>query len=166
MTTNFAELIRALDHARVEFLIIGGVAARSHGAARFTEDLDVIYNRTPENLQRVVSALASYDPYLRGAPRGLPFSWDVETLQRGLNFTLTTTLGAIDILGEIVGGGTYEELLPHCVRQEFFGVDCTCLDLETLIRVKRAAGRPKDFEAIAELEAILEERQRLESAGH
>jgi hypothetical protein len=39
-----------------------------------------------------------------------------------------------------------------------FGVDCRCLNLESLIEVKRAAGRPKDFEAIAELEEILGEQ--------
>jgi hypothetical protein len=54
-----------------------------------------------------------YEPYLRGAPRGLPFRFDLETLERGLNFTLTTTLGPLDLLGEIVGGGGYEDLVPH-----------------------------------------------------
>jgi hypothetical protein len=64
---------------------------------------------------------------------------------------LTTTLGDIDLLGEITGGG-YEALLPHCILLEPFGVPCHCLG-----HVKRAAGRPKDFEAVAELEAIREE---------
>jgi predicted nucleotidyltransferase len=75
-----------------------------------------------------------------------------------LNLTLTTELGAIDLLGEITGGGGYEDLLPDCVTITVFGVVCRCLRLERLIHVKRAAGRPKDLEAIAELEAILEER--------
>jgi len=163
MATNFSELIQLLAEARVECIIIGGVAARAHGSARFTEDLDLAYRRTPENIQRIVLALAPYRPYLRGAPSGLPFDWSVETIQKGLNFTLITSLGAIDFLGEVTGGGSYAEMLTHSVTQEFFGVDCLCLDLETLIKVKRAAGRPKDFEAIAELEVILEERRRSES---
>jgi predicted nucleotidyltransferase len=160
MATNFAELIRILDEARVEFIIIGGVAARSHGSTRFTEDLDIVYSRTRNNIERVVSALAPYQPYLRGAPPGLPFEWNARTIQRGLNFTLKTSLGALDILGEVTGGGAYDEMLSHCITREFFGVDCKCLDLDTLIKVKRAAGRPKDFEAIAELEAILEEQRQ------
>ena len=163
MVTRFDELIPLLVQAQVEFIIIGGVAARVHGSARLTEDLDIAYRRIPENIQRIVQALAPYDPYVRGAPRGLPFQWDERTIHNGLNFTLTTTLGSIDLLGEVTGGGTYDHLLPHSVIREFYGQQCWCLDVETLIRVKRAAGRPKDFEAIAELEAILEERQLSEN---
>jgi predicted nucleotidyltransferase len=90
----------------------------------------------------------------------LPFRWDEQTILNGLNFTLTTSLGAIDFLGEITGGGSYDNLWLDAVRLQLFGVECLCLGLERLIYVKRAAGRPKDLEAIAELQAILEERQR------
>lgn len=162
MATNFPELIRAL--ADVEFIIVGGVAARAHGSARFTEDLDVAYRRSEENIHRIVRALAEHRPYIRGAPPGLPFVWDERTIQNGLNFTLTTAIGSIDLLGEITGGGTYDDLLPHTVVQEFFGVDCRFLDVQTLIRVKRAAGRPKDYEAIAELEALAEETRAMGDA--
>ena len=79
----------------------------------------------------------------------------------GLNFTLRTTLGYVDLLGEITGGGNYERLLPHTFVAKAYGFECRSLDLDTLIRVKRAAGRPKDLEAIAELEALREERDEL-----
>lgn len=160
MTTDLSGLLRCLSEAGVEYLLVGGVAATAHGSARLTQDLDVVYRRSPENLRRLVTALGPHRPYLRGAPPGLPFRWDPETVRRGLNFTLTTEWGAIDLLGEIVGGGTYEDLLPDCVTLKVFGITCQCLGLERLIQVKRAAGRPKDLEAIAELEAILEERRR------
>ncbi|PYS37191.1 MAG: hypothetical protein DMG14_22185 [Acidobacteria bacterium] len=156
--TDFSALLRALNGVDVEFIIVGGVAATVHGSARLTIDLDVLYRRTRENLARVVQSLASYQPYLRGAPPGLPFQWDAETLQRGLNFTLITSLGPIDLLGEITGGGTYEELLSDTVVVAVFGVECRCLTLDRLIQVKRAAGRVKDLEAIAELEILREER--------
>jgi len=74
---------------------------------------------------------------------------------------LNTSLGELDLLGEIPGGGNYEQLIEHCTAAIVFDVRCNCLDLETLIQVKRAAGRPKDFEAIAELEALQEERDKL-----
>lgn len=154
-------LVRLLAGAGVEFIVVGGVAATAHGSARLTQDLDIVYRRTLENLQRLAGALASHAPYLRGAPLGLPFCWDAETLEKGLNFTLTTDLGALDLLGEIAGGGGYEALLPHSQRISVFGVECHCLGLDRLIQVKRAAGRPKDLEAIAELEALREERDRL-----
>lgn len=160
--TDIEGLLQILLQAEVELIVIGGVAAFGHGAARVTYDLDVAYRRTPENLQRLVHALQPHAPYLRGAPPGLPFRWDVATIKRGLNFTLTTDLGDLDLLGEIVGGGTYEELLPHSESLDVFGLDCKMLSLLKLIEVKRAAGRPKDFEAIAELEVIWEELENLQ----
>lgn len=155
--TDFTGLIRLLSENEVEFIIVGGAAATAHGSARLTLDLDVVYNRSSGNVESMVNALRSVQPYFRGAPPGLPFEWSVETIQKGLNFTLTTTLGALDLLGEIVGGGSYEQLLPDTIQIQVAGVECRCLGLQRLIEVKRAAGRPKDFETIAELERIQEE---------
>jgi predicted nucleotidyltransferase len=156
--TDFQALLRALTDAGVEYILVGGAAAIAHGSARLTQDLDIVYSRTPSNLRHLVKALAPYAPYLRGAPPGLPFQFDVKTLHRGLNFTLTTRIGDIDLLGEITGGGGYEDLLPDTVLLEVFGLNCRGLSLDRLIEVKRAAGRPKDLESIAELEAIREEQ--------
>ena len=152
--TDYAKLISALDKAGVDFIVIGGLAANAHGSPRFTQDVDVIYSRAGDNIARLVLALAPIKPYLRGAPPGLPFEWSVETLVRGLNFTLTTSAGDIDILGEIVGGGSYEDLRAHSTVMRIFRRDVRVLNLDALIRAKRAAGRPKDFEAIAELELL------------
>ena len=112
--TEFEALIGALADNRVDFVIVGGLAATAHGTARLTQDVGF------------------------GGTR----------------------LGDLDLLGEIAGGGNYEALLPHTETLDFFGRPCRCVDLPTLIRVKRAAGRPKDLEAIAELEVLLEERLR------
>jgi hypothetical protein len=163
--TEFGRLIRELADAHVEFILVGGVAATVHGSARLTRDVDVVYARTPANIQRLVAALAPHGPYLRGAPRGLPFSWDERTVARGLNFTLTTSLGDIDLLGEITGGGGFDQLLPRSLGVNIFDRDVLCLDLPALIHTKRAAGRPRDLEAVAELEAIAEERARRERGG-
>jgi hypothetical protein len=163
--TNFRGLIRILSEAGVNFIVVGGVAATGHGSARLTSDLDIVYRRTAENITRLVLALAPLNPYLRGAPPGLPFRWSDETIKKGLNFTLVTNLGALDLLGEITGGGGYDDLLPHSLTLALHKSECLCLGIEYLIKVKRAAGRPKDFEAIAELEAILEERQKLKTTS-
>ena len=157
--TDFERLFAALAHGEVEYILVGGMAAVIHGASRLTQDLDVVYRRTPENLKRVCNALEPFEPYPRGAPAGLPFRWDATTLERGLNFTLTTTVGDIDLLGEITGGGRFENLLDSTHELAIFGYSILVLDLEKLIAVKRAAGRPKDFEAIAELEVLLDERR-------
>lgn len=157
--TDFNALIRLLTESQVEFIVVGGAAATAHGSARLTLDLDVVYRRTSENISRLVSSLKPLQPYLRGAPPGLPFDWSQATIRKGLNFTLITSLGALDLLGEITGGGNYEDLLSEAISLQVAGVKCLCLGLDRLIEVKRAAGRPKDFEAIAELEVIQEERR-------
>jgi predicted nucleotidyltransferase len=155
--TDFPALLRTLVSTEIEFIIVGGLAATIHGSSRLTQDIDVVYARTDTNLGKLVEALLPFEPYLRGAPPGLPFDWSASTLKRGLNFTLSTKLGDLDLLGEITGGGGYPELLPHSIEVELFGLTCWSLDLLTLIRTKRAAGRPRDLEAIAELEALTEE---------
>jgi predicted nucleotidyltransferase len=157
--TDFKALLHAVHSAGVEFILIGGVAAVAHGSSRLTKDLDVAYRRTPENIKRLAQALAPHAPYLRGVPPGLPFKWDEQTILRGLNFTLVTSFGDIDLLGEVTGGGGYEQLLSHTIMLTLYGMDLLCLDLERLIHVKRAAGRPKDLEAVAELEVLLEEKR-------
>ncbi len=162
MSAEFDKLLPVLVGGGVEFVVIGGVAGIIHGSARLTYDVDVVYSRTSENIQRLAATLLPYSPYLRGAPPGLPFTWDARTIQNGLNFTLTTGLGDLDLFGDATGGGRFEELVGHAFRIEAFGVEFLCLGLEKLIHIKRAAGRPKDFEAIAELEVLLEERQTRE----
>ena len=156
--TDFEILLADLDEGDVACIIIGGLAATIHGSSRLTQDIDIVYERSEENIERLVRALAPHDPYLRGAPPGLPFEWSADTIRRGLNFTLTTAVGDIDILGEIVGGGSYDDLLSHTITVALFARTHRCLDLSWLMHVKRAAGRPKDLEVIADLEALLEER--------
>ena len=153
---DFRGLLEALDLGGVEFIVIGGVAAALHGSARATLDLDVVYRRSGDNIARLVTALAPLTPYLRGAPPGLPFTFDVATVMRGLNFTLDTSRGSLDLLGEVTGGGSFDDLLPFTITVDLFGHACHCVTLAKLIALKRAVGRPKDNEVIAELEALRE----------
>lgn len=150
---QFAEVI---NQHKVDAILIGGWAAIIHGSARSTVDVDFVYSRDPENLKRIVDAFQPLDPYLRDAPPGLPFLWDVKTLETGLNFTLTTSIGPIDLMGEVPGGGNYENLIKQSQKIELADSSLLCADLDCLIQLKRAAGRPKDFEAVAELIQIME----------
>jgi predicted nucleotidyltransferase len=77
----------------------------------------------------------------------------------GLNFTLTTTFGDLDLVGEVTRIGGYRELLPQSNEIIAFGIRCRRANLEGLIQMKRAAGRPEDFEILAQLQALLEERR-------
>jgi predicted nucleotidyltransferase len=85
---------------------------------------------------------------------------DEKTLANGLNFTLTTALGDLDLLGEVAGGGTYENLLGSSMWLEIDGLRIRCATVDQLISLKNAAGRPKDFESVAELKAIKQEREK------
>ena len=158
--TQFEVLLTALREQDVAFVIIGGVAATLHGSARLTNDLDIAYARTAENIERLAAALAPLEPYLRGAPLGLPFRFDAPTIRRGLNFTLRTTAGDLDVLGEVTGIGGFEAVARESVPVELIGNTFRMINLDALIRAKRAAGRAKDLEVIAELEALREEREK------
>jgi predicted nucleotidyltransferase len=142
---DFERILNALKSSEVAFVIIGGVAATVHGSARLTTDVDIVYERSRVNIGRLVHALAPLKPYLRGAPAGLPFTFDVETVRRGLNFTLTTDAGPMDVLGEITGIGDYASVFAESEDVSLFGSQYRCIKLEALIVSKRAAGRPKDL---------------------
>jgi hypothetical protein len=111
VATNFRAILETLLDANVAFVVVGGVALIARGAPRTTEDIDLCYARDELNLTRLATALAPLQPYLRGAPPGLPFNLDAATLKAGLNFTLMTTAGDVDLLGELSGLGGYEQVL-------------------------------------------------------
>ena len=153
------KIIQLLKDGDVAFVILGGVAATVHGSSYATYDLDICYSRDPENLVKLATCLAPIHPHLRGAPEGLPFLWDPETLRRGLNFTLSTDVGDLDLLGEVGGVGTYPAALEASETAVLYGISCRVLSLEALIRSKRFAGRSKDLPVLTELEAIREAQE-------
>ena len=153
------DLLKELHRLGVEFIIIGGMAAVAHGSAYLTLDLDLCYSRKKENLEKLAEALASFQPHLRGAPPDLPFRLDAATLRSGMNFTLSTNLGDLDILGEVSGLGDYRAALSFSEELELYGMRCRVLTLEGLIKTKKAAGRTKDLMLLPELEALIEIRK-------
>lgn len=154
MLNDFQRLLDSLMVNRVEFVIIGGVALVLHGSSRVTQDLDICYSRSPENLERLAAALAPFRPTLRGAPPGLPFTLDARSLQSGLNFTLSAEPGDIDILGEVPGVGGYDQVSVDAVPMEVYGHQVLVMSLTTLEQAKRAAGRLKDIADLAEIQDI------------
>lgn len=160
MTENDVEkLLKALHGEGVTFAIIGGAAAVLQGSAYVTADFDLCYSRAKENLASLAKALAPFHPSLRGAPKNLPFRLDADALRSGLNLTLATDVGDLDIFGEVTGLGGYEEAVAFSEEMEIFGIRCKVLTLEGLIKTKQAAGRAKDLRLLPELEALLEIRK-------
>jgi hypothetical protein len=153
---QFEKAVQALCDARVDFVVIGGLAATLHGSALVTYDLDICYSRVSGNLHLIVKALAPFHPRPRGLPGELPFVWDEVTLRNGTVFTLQTDIGEIDLLAEVTDLGTFDDVKQHSITVEAFGRQIATLDLPGLIRTKRATGRQKDLIALAELESLLE----------
>ena len=154
--THIKAVLESLRNSDVDFIVIGGVAGNIHGSARVTYDLDLVYDRSRGNIERLCAALKPFQPYPRDVPPGLPFSWDTHTLRSGLNFTLATGAGPLDLFGEVAGGGTFGDLLPHATVVSLFGLEVRVVNLDKLIDLKRAAGRGKDLMDIAELQALRE----------
>jgi predicted nucleotidyltransferase len=150
-----------LNEALVEYVVIGGVALVAHGAATATFDIDLCYRRTNENIARLCQALEPFHPRLRGAPKDLPFRFDARTVTAGLNFTLATELGDIDLLGEVAGLGFYDAVLSYSEVKNVEQIPCRVLSLDGLFRAKSAAGRDKDIEALKEIKSLQELKNRL-----
>jgi hypothetical protein len=147
-------LLTALGKANVEFVVIGGMAAVAQGSAYVTADLDICYQREADNCQRLSQALQSFKPRLRGVPDDLPFLLDAPTLKAGMNFTLATAAGDLDLIGEVPGLGFYEAVKTRAEEVELYGFHVWVLTLEGLISSKQAAGRPKDLRLLPELQAL------------
>ncbi len=149
--TDFQKILDVLKGEEVEFILIGGLVATVYGASRMTRDVDILYQRSEENYVKLAKGLAPYHPYLRGAPPGLPFTWDASTIRLGLNFTLELSIGELDLLGEVAGLGSYDQVLPEATTKNIYGHNLPMLSLSQLIRAKQAAGRTKDHETLSEL---------------
>ncbi|MGH7847089.1 MAG: hypothetical protein ACREQW_18245 [Candidatus Binatia bacterium] len=148
------KFLKSLHASEVRFIIIGGMAAIAQGSAYLTADIDFCYCRDKENLEKLARAMVPFHPRLRDAPGDLPFKLDSATLSSGLNFTLSTDFGDVDIFGEVSGLGAYEQTLAFAEELDLFGISCRVLTLEGLIRSKQAAGRAKDLRLLPELKAL------------
>ncbi|PSQ79950.1 MAG: nucleotidyltransferase [Bacteroidetes bacterium QS_8_68_15] len=154
------QLLAALYEAEVNFVVVGGLAAVAHGSDHFTSDFDCCHARDEENLERLVEALRPFDPRLRGAPDDVPFQWDEKTLRAGSNFTLSTDVGSIDLLGHVSGLGAYEAVEAQSDTLDLYGHPTRVLSLDGLIASKEAAAREKDERMLPELRALRALREK------
>jgi hypothetical protein len=153
-------IIEALAEAEVDFVLIGGLAGGAHGSAYPTYDLDVMYARDSENLERIASVLTELGATLRGAPPDLPFLLDAKTLREGANFTFSTRLGSVDLLAFPSGAPAYEKVRDDAETIEIGGHPVLVASLDHLIAMKEAAGRQKDKLMATEYRVLADERRR------
>jgi hypothetical protein len=138
-------ILETLVAHEVDFVLIGGMAGMARGSSFPSYDVDIACARSRENLERVAAALRELKATLRGAPPGLSFRLDAETLEGGANFTFDTRYGSLDILSYIVGAPGYKALKQAGGEPvEVESVRIVVASLDHLIAMKEAAGRPKD----------------------
>ena len=151
-------ILHRLQAHGVRFVLIGGLAAKAHGSPTLTVDIDICYARDRDNLERLAAVLAELGAVLRGAPADLPCHPDRRTLERGDTFTLTTAYGDLDILGTPSGVAGFEELNANADEAELDeALVVRVASLDDLMRMKRAAGRPKDRVELEILGALRDE---------
>jgi hypothetical protein len=156
---EFLDALEALVKYRVRFVVVGGIAANLRGSTTITNDLDICYARDGDNLERLVKALRDLKARLRGAPRDVPFRLDAKTLEMGDAFTFVTEAGSLDVTGHPSGiPGGYEELERAADEMTIgMGMTVQVASIDDLIRMKRAAGRPKDLIEVEVLGALRDE---------
>lgn len=150
------DLVLRLQAAGVDFVLAGGFGLIAQGGSLMTSDVDVACRMEPDNLRKVFQALESLNPVHRMTPQKLVFTR--EQAERGglRNLYLSTELGQLDCLGEIKGIGPYEDCLAQSEELDLFGSPVRVLTLDAMITAKRAMGRPRDLQAVLQLEAIRE----------
>jgi len=125
-----------------------------------TRDLDLCFLLSPENVERLRSALKSYHPKLRITPQKLSFLDFPEDTAYLKNLYLETDLGVVDVIREVTGVGDFRRVAEHAVVVELFKRPVKVMCIEDLIASKQALGRPKDVAMVKELRLILERQRR------
>lgn len=156
---ELSSILEELSKANVNFILVGGLAAVVQGAPITTMDVDIVYDRSPENIRRLLLFLKSIDAFYRRPDDKMivPEEDDFSTMGHKL---FTTRLGPIDVLSFIEGNKTFEDIIEQTVEIEFRGHTLHVLDLKMLIELKRISKDPKDKQKLPVLEETLRQLER------
>jgi predicted nucleotidyltransferase len=158
--SRLEQIVELLQAHRVEFIVIGGQAEILMGGARVTFDVDLCYRRTRRNLEALARALRTLGPTLRGAPPDLPFRIDAEAPALGCNFTFSTPLGNLDLLGHLDPLGGYDEPVERATTEHVGEVEVKVIGLDDLIHIRQYINRPRDRDSLMQLLAIKQLREQ------
>jgi hypothetical protein len=155
------KLFRVLAHHRVDYVLIGGLAATLHGSSALTNDADICPDPSPENRARLAAALRDIRARVRteAEPDGVRFSVDADFLRRTQLVNLTTRYGDFDIAFQPAGRG-YEDLVRDAIELEIDGTVVRVASLADIIRSKEIANRAKDRATLPILYALQDEIAR------
>jgi hypothetical protein len=143
-------ILRALGEHGVDYVLIGGLAVQTHGHVRTTNDADLMPAPDPANLKRLAAALRSLDARVLN-PGEEDTAIDAKMLPKATIWQFATRDGGIDVMHEVPGGRPYAELSERALHVRLGDVDVPVVDLDDLIQMKLACGRPTDLADVAAL---------------
>lgn len=152
------DIVRSLVEREVEFIVVGGLAAVLQGVPVNTLDIDVVYRRTPENIERLLSSLVDIGAIFRDDTRRIPPNRS--HLESRGHKLLETRHGPLDLLGTIEDATGFEELVRDSEWLEIAGMRVRVITLERLVQVKHSLNRPKDRAMLMLIEATIAEKRR------
>jgi hypothetical protein len=158
--TDLLALLEKLQQHNIDFVLVGGFAAVTHGATTLTQDVDICCDFSTDNLMRLNDALADIHPIHRMTPQKLPLELSPESCKSLKHLYLDTDMGQLDCLSSITGVGNYDQVAQSSCQISLAGGPCRVLDLDALIESKKAMNRPRDLEAVLQLETIRDHKQK------
>ncbi|GMW01900.1 MAG: hypothetical protein AMXMBFR84_30360 [Candidatus Hydrogenedentota bacterium] len=144
---DFRELLRLLEENNVDYMIVGGYAVAFHGYPRLTKDIDLFFDRTPENVALLRKALIAFGFESKDLPEEAFFTKNL------LTFGVPPL--RVDLLNEI-DGVTFMEARPNIVRGHYGDVSARFIGKTELVKNKRSTNRPQDKYDLEELERIFQ----------
>lgn len=143
-------IFRALAEHEVEYVLIGGLAVQTHGHVRTTNDADLVPAPDPDNLGRLAAALRSLDARVLN-PGEEETEIDAGILPQATIWQFLTRDGGIDVMHEVPGGRSYDELRKEVLRVRIDDIEVPVVGLDDLIQMKLARARPVDLADVASL---------------
>ena len=149
MDTPYEKLLESLAKAEVKFIVAGGLAVALNGFVRATEDVDILVEQAPENIKRLLAALASFGV---GHAREL----SLEDFDQREGAVRVVEDFPLDIF-TIMRGRRYADLIHSVRRTRINDIEVNYLDAEALISIKENSHREKDQ---IDVSALRSARQR------
>ena len=152
---DLKKLLQLLLEHEVDFVLVGGFACTTYGASLVTQDLDICLSITEEQISKLRKALKNVNPIHRMNPNFQPTLFEYpKKIEDTKNIYLKTDIGVLDILSEITPIGGFKRIKERAQTVSLYGFKCQIISLDDLIQCKKAMPRPKDKEAVAQLEII------------
>jgi len=161
MKSSFLKLIERLAKGNVKFVLVGGFAGVVHGCTYVTQDVDICCDFSADNLLALQETLKGLHPVHRMTPKRLELKLTAKSCARFENLYLDTDVGQVDCLSYVQGLGNYKDIKRKSeIRNLGGGLQIRVLTIDSLIKARKAMNRPRDKEAVLQLEAIKKMRKK------